>query len=95
MRQMLSPALRQYLSHATGLTNAVHVHLQTKRKGFNAAEARVADTGAAQFFDARKGVPKADAALLNPSHTSRKTGRYSFVHTPGQTAKCTQRKSQT
>lgn len=49
--------------------------LQTKRKGFNAAEARVADTGAAQFFDPKKGVPKAEAGVLSSSRPGKKTGR--------------------
>lgn len=49
---------------------------QTKRKGFNAAEARVADTGADQFFDPKRGVPKAEAALLSTSRPSKKAGRY-------------------
>ena len=49
---------------------------QTKRKGFNAAEARVADTGADQFFDPKRGVPKAEAALLSTARPSKKAGRY-------------------
>lgn len=49
--------------------------LQTKRKGFNAAEARVADTGAAQFFDPRRGVPKAEADSFATSRPGKKAGR--------------------
>lgn len=45
--------------------------LQTKRKVFNIAEARIADTGAAQFFDARKGMPKAEAAAAPSKRTAR------------------------
>ena len=48
--------------------------LQTKRKGFNAAEARVADTGADQFFDPKTGVPKAEAGVR--STPGKKAGRY-------------------
>lgn len=49
--------------------------LQTKRKGFNAAEARVADTGAAQFFDPKRGAPKAEAGVLSSARPSKKAGR--------------------
>lgn len=45
--------------------------MQSKRKAFNVAEARIADTGAAQFFDARKGLPKAEAAALPSKRTAR------------------------
>lgn len=49
--------------------------LQTKRKGFNAAEARVADTGAAQFFDPKRGVPKAESGVPSSSRSSKKASR--------------------
>lgn len=45
--------------------------MQSKRKAFNIAEARIADTGAAQFFDARKGVAKAEAAAMPTKRTAR------------------------
>lgn len=45
--------------------------VQSKRKAFNIAEARIADTGAAQFFDARRGVPKAEAAAVPSKRTVR------------------------
>ncbi|KAL3152881.1 Zinc finger C2HC domain-containing protein 1A [Trebouxia sp. C0009 RCD-2024] len=48
---------------------------QTKRKGFNAAEARVADSGAAQFFDPKRGVPKAEAGGLSTPRPGKKAGR--------------------
>lgn len=50
--------------------------LQTKRKGFNAAEARVADTGAAQFFDPKRGLPKAEAGVLSTPRPGKKAVRY-------------------
>ncbi|KAL3136295.1 Zinc finger C2HC domain-containing protein 1A [Trebouxia sp. C0010 RCD-2024] len=48
---------------------------QTKRKGFNAAEARVADTGAAQFFDPKRGLPKAEAGVLSTPRPGKKAVR--------------------
>ena len=51
------------------------MQMQTKRKGFNAAEARVADTGADQFYDARRGVPKGEAGVIGTTRTARKPAR--------------------
>lgn len=48
-----------------------HPCLQTKRKAFNVAEARIADTGAAQFFDAKKGLSKAEASPKTPKKSAR------------------------
>ncbi|KAL0030611.1 hypothetical protein WJX79_009490 [Trebouxia sp. C0005] len=48
---------------------------QTKRKAFNVAEARVADTGAEHFYDARRGAPKAEAGGIGSSKPGRKPAR--------------------
>ncbi|KAL0045057.1 hypothetical protein WJX82_006745 [Trebouxia sp. C0006] len=48
---------------------------QTKRKGFNAAEARVADTGADQFYDAMRGAPKGEAGVIGSTRSTRKPAR--------------------
>ena len=48
---------------------------QTKRKGFNAAEARVADTGADQFDDAMRGAPKGEAGVIGSTRSTRKPAR--------------------
>lgn len=49
--------------------------MQTKRKAFNVAEARLADTGAEQFYDARRGAPKAEAGTVGISRPGRKAAR--------------------
>ncbi len=49
--------------------------MQTKRKAFNVAEARVADTGAEHFYDARRGAPKAESGGMGSSKPGRKPAR--------------------
>ncbi|DBA98037.1 TPA: hypothetical protein ACH3X3_012865 [Trebouxia sp. C0006] len=52
---------------------------QTKRKGFNAAEARVADTGADQFYDAMRGAPKGEAGVIGSTRSTRKPASSELV----------------
>jgi len=49
--------------------------MQTKRKAFNVAEARVADTGAEHFYDARRGAPKAETGGIGSSKSGKKSAR--------------------